>query len=248
MADNLFSIPNQRSPNVVQSSNKDRNYLDTSKSIIIPLWLRDTYAKVQLRPLYDLQGPLRESFNTEEDAQKSLAQQITGFDLNNESSLTSVPLMDSNIFISGGDVFGYLSRKIRRKNCNGVVTIVINSLRDLYWDNRQTLPREEVTQLEIALHRPLPKFKNIFEYKSLQSLSETIDLPLYQMFGTITPYSVIHIPIKYFVRMLNDKMPIQVALSGTNIIIQLDYAQYDFWDPISKSLIEYIDLSSVCPT
>jgi hypothetical protein len=88
-----------------------------------------------------------------------------------------------------------------------------------------------IIQLELALCLSLTTFKNIFKYNNLQSLSESVDISLHQMFGTITPYIVIHI---------------QVALFDTNIMIQLDYEQYDYRDPISKSLIEYMDISSVC--
>jgi hypothetical protein len=202
--------------------------MDISKMITIPLWLRDTYGRVQQTPLYYFQGPLRENNDTEEAAKKASTQNME----------------ESDIFLSGKDIFAYLNRNKNRNICNGVVTVVVHSLRDLYWNARSTLPIGDIKQLELALSRPLPTFKNIFEYKSLQTIGESIDIPLYQMFGTITPYSVLHIPVKDFIEMLNNKLPIRIRLDDTNIIIRLDYEQYDFWDPISKSLIEYIDISS----
>lgn len=204
--------------------------ISNSNISIIPIWIRDTYAKIQPTPIYNLQGPLRENINSEIEAREALSQGIE----------------KSNLFLSGADVFGYLNRNINRELCDQTVTIVIHSLRDLYWNNKQTLPREIVSNLEIALRDPLPTFKNVFEYISIQNLSESLDLPLYQMFGTITPFSVLHIPVTYFIEALNAKVPIQVALENTNIIIQLDYEQYDFWDTISESMVDYIDIQSRC--
>lgn len=202
----------------------------SSNFSIIPIWLRDTYARIQPTPIYNLYGPLRENVNTEEQAKELLIQGIE----------------KSEIFLSGANVFGYLNRNLSKQICNQTVTIVIHSLRDLYWNNRHTLPQEVVTNLEVALRDPLPTFKNMFEYESIQNLSESINLTLYQLFGTITPFSVLHIPVSYFIEALNAKVPIQIALENTNIIIQLDYEQYDFWDTISESMVDYVDLQSRC--
>lgn len=201
-----------------------------SDVVIIPIWLRDTYAHVQSGPIYNLQGPLGENLTSGKEAKDSLSKGIE----------------ESNIFLSGADVFSYLNTRINKQLCNQTVTIVIRSLRDLYWDNRHSLPSDVLTELEIAMKEPLPTFKNMFEYKSMQNLSESIKLPLYQLFGTITPFSVLHIPVSYFIEALNAKVPIQIVLENTNIIIQLDYEQYDFWDIISESMVDYIDIKSRC--
>lgn len=202
----------------------------SSDQVIIPIWLHDVYARIQSTPLQYMQGPLNEDTGSEQEAQKNLNEIMS----------------KSNIFLNGGDVFAYLSRNLDSLLCTGVITLVVTSLRDLYWDNRSTLPQDELTQLELAMNRPLPVFKNIFEYKSLQNIGESVDVPLYQMFGTITPYSVVHVPVIHFIRALNDKIPIRVSLEYTNIILQFDYERYDFWDPVRKSLVEYIDISSFC--
>lgn len=189
--------------------------------VTIPIWIRDTYARVHSQPIYQLEGPLSEGILTEEAA---------------EQSLTS---SSSDLFLSGADVFSYLRRNMSN-NCDSTITIVIHSLRDLYWNVRQLLPQSEVDLLYVAMSQPLPKFKNIFDYNGLQKYRDRYPIPLYQLFGTITPFSVIHIPVSHFVDAMNAKQPLQIMLAGTGIVIQLAYEEYDFWDPETQSLIESI--------
>lgn len=188
---------------------------------IIPLWLRDTYALVHNEPLNRLQGPLNENASTEEIAQSALL----------EGS-------DTPLFLSGGDIYTHIGRN-SNKFCNQTVTIVIRGLRDLYWNVRQTLP--DIAQLEIAARQPLPVFKNIFEYTSLENMRDFYPSPLYQMFGTLTPYNVIHVPVRHFVETLNARLPLKIILADTEVMIQLDHEPYDFWDPESESLIDHVD-------
>ena len=82
----------------------------------------------------------------------------------------------------------------------------------------------------------------MFEYKNLDDQRGVIPVPVYQLFGTITAFSVIHIPVRHFVEALNTQQPLRVALSGTNIILELQYKPYDFWDPGTESLVNYIPL------
>lgn len=203
-------------------TNKYKIPMITRELAIIPLWLRDTYALIHSEPVNDLQGPLNESIFTEELAQQSL--QGEG---------------DQHLFLSGGDIFTYLSRN-QSKLCDQTITIVIHSLRDLYWNIRQTLPKEEISRLEIALKQPLPRFKNIFEYRKIESVRDLYPSPLYQMFGTLTPFSVIHLPVRHFIESMNARLPLRIVLSDTEVMIQLDTEAYDFWDPVSQSLIKEI--------
>lgn len=198
---------------------------------IIPVWLRNTYGCIHPTPIYNLDGPLRQSLGNQELVRDLLSKGIEA----------------SGLFLSGETLFGYLNLVLSDNAmsiCNYTVTIVITNLRDLYWNNRHILPQDIVVELELAMKTVLPKFKNVFEY-----LQETNNLPnvaLYQMFGTVTPFSVLHIPVNYFIEALNNKVPLQVSLEHTNVTIQLDYEKYDFWDRITDSLVEYIDLQAVC--
>ena len=201
-------------------------FIDRSQNII-PIWLRDTYAHVQLGPLFTAEGFQEETRNTEIEAAKSLSQ-------------TSLPSRD-NLYFRGSDVFVHLA-KHQNNIANQTVTIIIHGLRDLYWTNRHGLSNDEKIQLDIAMKTPLPSFKNIFDYPSLDKYREIFNTPLFQLFGNITPYSVLNIPVKHFVESININAPIQAKLLGTNIIIQLDYQEYDLWDPDTESIINNIDL------
>ena len=199
----------------------------TTSQNIIPIWLRDTYARVQPGPLFNMEGYHEQNRNTEIEAAKSLS----------EKSLPS----GSNLFLRGSDIFLYLS-KHQDDVCDYTVSIIIHALRDLYWANRYLLSEDEITQLDIATQTPLPSFKNIFEYSSLEKYGKIFNTPLFQLFGDITPYSVINIPVKHFIESININAPIQAQLVGTDIIIQLDYELYDFWDVDTESIINYVDL------
>ncbi len=197
-------------------------------SNIIPLWLRDVYATIRSRPLYYMEGPLIESSQTETDA---------------KIALNTADFEASNLFISADNIFPYLNKNMNSDLCKHYITIVIHNLPDLYWSNRQNIS-QEILGVDLAFKQPYPKFKDINEYPSVKL---TNPLVLYQLFGNITPYNVLHIPIRYFVESLNAKKPINISLSGINTIIQLNYEQFDFWDPISESLVEHINLNPYCP-
>jgi len=199
-------------------------------SRIIPIWLRNTYVRVQPVPLYNLTGYYEENLNTEIAAKESLSKDIS----------------KSDLFISGGDVFSYLNKNLDHGICNQTINIIVQGLRDLYWNNRNMLYRNELTRLELAMKQPLPRFKNIFEYKSLQPFRDVINTKMFQLFGAITPFSVIHIPVRNFIEFINRNEPIQVTLTGTDITIQFNYQPYDFWDFDTQSMINYIDLDSHC--
>jgi hypothetical protein len=201
------------------------------QSRIIPIWLRDTYARIQSDSLYDLKGYNEENVNSEMGARDSLSKGIS----------------KSDLFLSGGDVFIYLNRNLDHGVCSQTVSIIIHGLRDLYWTNRSMLSIDELPLLQLAMRQPLPTFKNIFEYKSLEPFRDIINTPMYQLFGIITPYSVIHIPVRHFIESINRNEPIQAALTGTDIIIQLNYQPYDFWDFDTQSIINHINLDSRCP-
>jgi hypothetical protein len=198
----------------------------TTQLPIIPIWLRDTYAHVQDNPIYDLQGYFEEDRISEVAAYNQL-----NLDSNN---------FEANFFLRSSDIFTYISK--HQDMCDRVITIVIHGLRDVYWDNRKLLPPDEVVELELAMRQPLPVFRNIFDYKSLAGLTDRIRTPLFQLFNTITPFSVINIPVRYFIESINMNAPIQVELMGTNIILQFDYEPYDFWDFSTQKLITHIDL------
>jgi hypothetical protein len=200
---------------------------DLLTQTIIPIWLRDTYARVQPEPLLHLEGHIEENRNTEIEAAKALSHQ-------------SLPTGE-NLFLRSSDIFAFLS-KHAGDICDQTVAIIIRGLRDLYWNNRFSLSDDELIQLDIATRKPLPSFKNVFEYSSLEKYRDIFNTPMFQLFGDITEYNVINVPVKYFIESLNNNVPIQAEILGTGIIIQFDYEMYDFWDPDTESIINHIDL------
>ena len=68
-------------------------------------------------------------------------------------------------------------------------------------------------------------------------------VPMFQVYGNITPYDSVHIPVKYFLESINQKIPIIVELEGIGISIQFSYEEYDFWDPEKNRIIDTIDLN-----
>jgi len=193
----------------------------TSNPIItIPLWLRDTYLIINSMPINNIHGPLNETMHTEISAKEALLHS------------------DTQLFISGSDIIPYIHRHLSPSIYEETITIVIHSLRDFYWNIRHSLLPNEIALLEVTLKQPLPKFKNIFDYKSISPINNPI--PLYQLFGTISPFSVLHIPVRYFIQCVNDNIPIRVSLNNTEIVIEIQYQSYDFWDIASQSLITKI--------
>lgn len=198
---------------------------DTPK--IIPIWLRDTYARVQPGGLFNLDGHSKLNNEIEMEAKRNIS---SGFS-------------NDNFFLSGSNIFGYLNRTLNSSICNQVVTVAVQGLRDLYWNNRGVLPRSEEGELQFAMNRTSPTFTNIFDYPGLRSFSDWNIVPIYQLYGTLTTYDVVQIPVKYFLESINQKLPISVQLEGVNIIIQFSYREYDFWDPEADKVIDNIDMS-----
>lgn len=204
--------------------------LPESLSNIVPIWLRDVYATVQSQPLYFLEGPMIESPQSEEAVKFALTQKLES----------------SNLFLSGDNIFCYLNKNMTSNMCDHYITVVIHNLPDLYWSNKENI-FDETLEIDLAIKQPFPTFKDINEYRSVnQLINQSNPLVLYQLLGTISPYNVLHIPIRYFIESLNNKRPINISLDRIDTIIQLNYEQFDFWDPITNSLIESIDLSSYC--
>jgi hypothetical protein len=122
---------------------------------VIPLRLRNVYARIEQIPIYEYRGKLDE---------------------------IDEELKDNTIFISEDDIFAYSKNNVY----TGIVTIVISNLRDLYRDNRNTLPTEMINKLRVEMNKPSVKFRGIAD-------------GTYQLFGNVTPYDVLHILVSYFI-------------------------------------------------
>lgn len=151
-----------------------------------------------------------------------------------------------NFFFKSNDIFKLLfdvfKGKNQKKYCNYFITLVIPNLRNLYWDNRDQLPEEEVNLLKKYMKDPLPVFYNIYNYNSINNNPKKNDdgLIRYQLLGSINPYDVVIIPLINFIDYINNEKNIEIQLEKTNIIIYLPYHKYDLWDDSKNKIIDYI--------
>lgn len=197
-----------------------------SNNPIIPVWLRDIYAKVEPYPLSDIEGLEDVSEATEKLAALELQKLLP----------------QTSFFIRGSNLYSYLSRYIDSATCDYVITFVIVSLRDLYWNMRPNLTVQQQTVLDTTMNKNLPEFHNIFNYRLLQDLGPEMPTYLFQLVGDITPFNVVHIPVRDFIMAINNKSPISILLPDIDIIIQLSYEHADFWDTQTQQLIDYIPI------
>ncbi len=180
--------------------------------------LRDAYAIIKPRPLYNLMGSVKVNDNSE---QESIFSYNSG-----------------NLFVKGNDVLSIINQNIKNY-CGWYITFVLPSLTDHFLDNSEYLSEEEhVTLLELS-NTSNPKFKNIYEYDYFDEIQYT--LPLYQMFGVITPYNVLHISVKDFVEMINDRNAPLFVLDEIYSIIGLYYEEYDLYDKQQGKMIKRIE-------
>jgi len=199
-------------------------------NIIIPIWLRDTYARIENHKISDVDGYSSDNNSFERKAFDSMHKE---FDLGNGDIFKA----NSKFYISGGDIYNYLYEK---KQCNNVITMVIIGLKDLYWNHRDQLDEHEISLLTYLMTKDLPSFKNIFDYRKVEKYNEKVDIPIHQLFGSITPYDVVHISVADFIEAINNNEPVRINLEGTNITIQLDYEPYDFYNFKEKRLVTKI--------
>lgn len=198
-------------------------------SVVIPIWLRDIYAKVESSLLSDVIGESIVSGVTEDTESLAVAE-------------LSKPFPETMFFIRGNELYSYLARYLNANVCNHVVTFVLVGLRDLYSNQRHKLTVQELAQLELSMNRPLPQFYSIFNYQSLSNVGSEMATSAFQLFGTITPFSVVHVPVREFVNAVNNKQPISVLLPELDIILSLTYELSDFWDPLTKQLLTNVAL------
>lgn len=208
------------------------NNIERLGIVNIPLWLRDTHAIILPQALNRLPGYKPDDVNREIDALKSFNRIMRGSD----------PFEDEYFFISSDNIVNYIYDNPSTNYCDYIITFVIHSLRDLYWNKRYQLPRDAISDLEINIDKILPSFEDIFDYDTLQDQRERYPIPLYQMTGTISSYNVVHMPVSQFIDYLNQSLPITNILSGINVMIGLHYEEQDFWNEKQGRLITQLNI------
>jgi hypothetical protein len=188
------------------------------------LWLRDVYLHSQDDLLHSLVSFSEVSQESEDEAQKELRK----------------PFDKSKLFMTGNNIFEYLGANILARD--KVLSIVIVGLRDHYVSNSSRLSDELQLDLRIAEGEPRVMFKDIFEYPSLSNMSDHVNIRLYQVIGTVTPFDVINIPADYLITCINNKQPINLVIPHLHEPLVLEWELYDLWNNAYQSVVDKIDL------
>lgn len=220
--------------------------IDNNQSQLIKIWLRDTYSQIHPTPIYDIEGFDPSISRSRIYPNDNLIYLLDNLKIHADKYSDDIFYPDSDLFLNSSDIFGYLNKNIKHGVCDAYIIIVINNLRDIYWNNRHLLPQEELPALELSTEKYLPTFVNIFDYQALNEYATSISTPIYQLYGDISPYNVVNIPVKYFIESINTNQSIKVKISDINTTIELNYEPYDFWSFANESIVNYIDINKAC--
>lgn len=140
-------------------------------------------------------------------------------------------------FIEGNNIINYIynsGNNLPKNFGSYTITFIISNLRNLYWNNKNSLREDDRDSLSSSLKYRLPKFEedNIFD-----------NIVTYKLNGTITPFNILTISVRDFVERINKKLPIDLLLDGTNVIISIRYEKYDFWNESTQSIIDNVRLN-----
>lgn len=185
-----------------------------------PVSISDIYATITHDPIYYMKGFEKEDRLTEQAASEALNGDI------------------SHYFITGNKIISYLTKY--RVPCSDTITFVIPNLRNLYYVNQVLFPIDEIPYITQAITEPLATFHDIYTYKNINSTNLSDDIIKYQLFGIITPYDVIHLPLNSLISHFNQKAPLDIQLGNTNLILRLNYEDYELWDKSINSVITHI--------
>jgi hypothetical protein len=199
-----------------------------NSQINILIYLRDTYGRIESDPIYDFNG-----YRRYEQGREAAIRAVNDYKLG------------SKHFLRTTNLYGYLDRTINER-CNDIITIVIPNLRNVYFNNRQRLSEEERRKLTVAVQEPLPKFKSIYDYPDLEILATEAHVPEYQVYGDITKYDVLHLPVRLFVEQINKREPLIFILKDVNVKISLSITPDDFWDNEYHRLITNVRIPMSC--
>jgi hypothetical protein len=141
------------------------------------------------------------------------------------------------------DLFGLIAGNritdelIGKNNRNKRITLFVPGLRGIYWQYRNRLSVQDQEQLDITMDRA--------DLEILDDITYTPGFPpkiveSYLARGPLTKYDVLTISVKDFIQHFNKSLPLRLELDHTNVIVQISYKPYDFWDPERQEVISYI--------
>lgn len=165
----------------------------------VSLLLKDVYGTVSDKPVYIMPGLLEGDLAAEYVAEKSFSGQ-------NGPAL----------FVRGDEIYKHLERSGVKE---GYVTIVVSGLPNIYSRNKEMLSQKDSVNLELAVLRPLASFKNIFKYDAIRPFAENASMSLYQLFGDVTPFNIVYIPVADYKYFVENSVPVTVRLNAIDQII-----------------------------
>lgn len=141
----------------------------------------------------------------------------------------NIPLRSTYIRIgkSGPFFIGNNTIKYLQKHPNilkgEIMTIVNTSIINIYWKYRELLSLKELENLSFFIKDSLPEFDE--DGNLITSLNH---------------YNFMKITVGDFIKFINKKIPIKISLMNLNVIINLTYEDYDFYNYDTNTIDNYI--------
>lgn len=193
--------------------------------------LRNTYARIQKTRIFSMIRDQEPNRDTEAAAVNSLQMELFG----------------SNLFLEGPKMMGYISRNYSRYDCDTPISIIVPGLRNIYYEHIDYFPKEREKILSSILESE-PYFYDVYDYPSLRGFRDIRNVSEYQIFGTVTPYDMLHITMEQFVNSINRQQPLIFLLrEDPDIFVSLTYTKDDLWDIEYQRSISYVNIPNCNP-
>lgn len=179
---------------------------------VFTLRLNSTFAWLASEPITSFRGYKEVNKVSEASAQRSVL----------------LPIRDSGNFIAGNKVISYLYQD--PSQLNTIITLVVPGLRGMIWEHKRLLVEAQRPSIEATMERPLFEFYDIYEYPSVSETARNDDLAQYQLIGKVTPFDVLHISMNDYLYYIKNNTPVVIAVPNSQLIVELHYNSYDFWD------------------
>lgn len=172
--------------------------------------------------------------------------------LENESNLTEymaynssdTPLGVSKHFLRCDDLVKYLAKvaKYNKFYPTHYVNLILPDLKNTYIVNKKFLPDNLRKCVDLAMKLPSAQFKNLNSYNSKKPVETFSGYDEYQLFGHASAFETINIPLKDFITMINDGLPIVYEMRDIHVSLKIEYNDSFFWDEETGKILNYISL------
>jgi hypothetical protein len=189
---------------------------------VFTLRLNSTFAWVAPEPIMAFSGYKEINKVSEANARRSVV----------------LPIRESGNFISGNKVISYLYQD--PSQINNIITLAVPGLRGMIWEYRRSVVEAQRPAIEASIDRPLFEFYNIYDYSSVSETSRDDDLSQYQLIGKVSQFDVLHITVADYVAYINNNVPITITIPNSELVVELYYDTYDFWDEAYQTILNNI--------